>query len=385
MLRRIALKLHRIVGLVVGIFILIASLTGSALVFREEIDRTLNPSLLEVSPAPEKVSLEEVVENVARAFPDERIRLIAAPRSATEPYVIRMERTAADLVYVDPYSGRILGDRSLTGSLMGFLFELHTKLLAGERGEKLVGACGLLLVGLCLSGLVLWWPGRRKVGVALKVSWRRKRRRVLDLHRAGGFWTLAFLVMAALTGASLVFYTAAGKVLGWATASEVVGPTIPAVAHTPDAPVIPLDAAVRVAQVSLPGAETTFISPASGPGAPIVIRMNLPGELHPNGRSYVYVDPYTGRALHVWNALEAGRGERLLNTIYPIHIGQYGGLAVRFLYVLLGLAPAGLAITGTMLWIRRRRIASTVVAPTRRKQVTRPRPGVELPTVGLPQ
>ncbi|MBG1241452.1 PepSY domain-containing protein [Nostoc sp. NZL] len=49
-LRKSILSLHRYVGILAGILLIIISLTGSLLVFHEEIDQFFNPQLLRVTP-----------------------------------------------------------------------------------------------------------------------------------------------------------------------------------------------------------------------------------------------------------------------------------------------------------------------------------------------
>ena len=49
---------------------------------------------------------------------------------------------------------------------------------------------------------------------------------------------------------------------------------------------------------------------------------------------------------------------QVLQTFYPLHIGAVGGRVGQWLYVLLGLAPAVLSVTGTIIWYQRwRRVA----------------------------
>jgi uncharacterized iron-regulated membrane protein len=90
------------------------------------------------------------------------------------------------------------------------------------------------------------------------------------------------------------------------------------------------------------------------PGAPVVVRKRLPGDLHPNGMSYVFLDPHTGNVLRVDRAADASRGQRLVNLRYPLHIGHWGGMATRLLHALAGLMPSLLFVTGCRLWWNRK-------------------------------
>jgi uncharacterized iron-regulated membrane protein len=355
MLRKVAFKLHSVAGLAIGVFVLVVSLTGSVLVFKPEIDRALLPELMVVERGALRVPLDVAVEQARKVAPG-AVSLIRMPQIDTDPYIVWPADPALPNVYVDPYTGSVLGTLHHDEGLTGFLLHLHTELLAGERGLIVVGILGLLLVLLCLTGIVVWWPARGKLRMVLTVAWWRNWQRVtFDLHRAGGFWTLVFVLVTSVTGAALVFYEAAGVVVNWITASQLEQPVPPPSVPLSGAAPVPLEAALQAAAAELPELKPVYIYPPLEEEAPIGIRGRLPGELHPNGRSFVYVDQYSGAPVQVWNALQAGRGDRIRNTLYPIHIGRFGGTAMRILYVILGLAPAALAVTGTIMWINRHR------------------------------
>lgn len=86
------------------------------------------------------------------------------------------------------------------------LIELHDDLLAGPTGRRVngIGALGVLLVAL--TGAVIWWPGvarwRRSLTLRLGVPWRRL---AWDLHSAIGVWSLAFVLVFGLSGVYLCF------------------------------------------------------------------------------------------------------------------------------------------------------------------------------------
>lgn len=348
-LRRISLLLHRYVGLYLGAVIVVLSLSGSVLVFRGEIDAWLHPDVLRVDPTTERVSVDRVAEGVETAFPDDGVRFIRLPQSPREPYEVWLTTRAHERVFVDPASGSILGHWDERETLTGWLFGLHTDLFAGTVGVWVVGLSGLALALLCVSGLVLWWPGVRNWWMAVTVKAKRLN---YDLHRAGGFWTLLFVLVIALTGAGLIFYVSAGHLLHWMTGSTMTSEPPPAVA-TADAERISLASAFQTAQDELPGATPTFLYAPQSAQDPVLVRFRMQGELHPNGRSYVYVDPYRGAVLRTDRAVEGPLGQQLLHALYPLHIGSFGGIAVKMLYALLGLVPAVLTATGVIIWYPR--------------------------------
>src|SRR5690554_5467789 len=106
-LRRLASKLHLYVGLLTMIVLLPIGLTGSILVFHEELEAALYPELVRVEPAGARVAVDSVVAVVEAAFPEERIARMELPQAAPDTYevILRDDRQ----VYVDPYRGVVLG------------------------------------------------------------------------------------------------------------------------------------------------------------------------------------------------------------------------------------------------------------------------------------
>ena len=347
--RRASSVAHLWVGLALGGVLVVLSVTGSALVFRAEIDRALNPGLLRVEPGPERAPLGSALAGVHEAEP----RLVRLPRTDEAPHEVWLGDGRR--AYVDPYSGAVLGVRGDDEGAVNVLFAVHAELLGGETGEAAVGVIGLLTVLVAGTGLVLWWPAAptvRRVRRRLAVAWRGGRWRLnYDLHRAGGAYTAAFLVLVAATGSALVFYAEAGALLHAATRSAPPPPP-PTASGGPLAPDV-LDGALAAAQRALPDGEPTFVTLPQSPDAPLTVRLRTPGEWHPNGRSYVHLEPATGRVLRADDARAASPAARALYAAYPLHVGAVGGGAVRALYAVLGLAPAVLSVTGVLVWYRR--------------------------------
>lgn len=368
-LRRFLFHIHIYTGLLVGLLVSLTGLTGSLLVFSHELDALLSPQLLHAHSPTERtpvVSPQTVREAMDQHRPRLEVQSILPPQTAGETYEVRLKGDGR--AYVNPYTGAVLGVRSATDHPIGWLFHLHMELLSGERGKTAVGVGGLLLILLGGTGIFLWWPGKKGVRQGFTVQWRAGWKRVnFDLHRVVGAVVVLLPGLVALTGAAMVW---GPQVTDWTYALTRTPPRLK-VASTPqpERAALSLDRLVEAAEAALPGAVTTRITLAGKPTAPVVIRKKFARELHPNGMSFVYLDQYSGRVLHVENALQAAAGPRLLHLRYPLHIGHYGGWSVRILYVLVGLTPAFLFITGCLMWwnrysIPRRRRRIAVTAPT---------------------
>ncbi|MGH8058965.1 MAG: PepSY-associated TM helix domain-containing protein [Candidatus Entotheonellia bacterium] len=379
--RKIVYYVHLALGLGAGGLIALIGLTGSAIVFGPEIDRLLNPHLLRVVPAGEPITLQAALTAVRKAYPDRDPLLIGVPASPDAPYVVRMQ-TKPDqeffhqlFVFVNAYNGEILGARTRIGHVIGFLERLHIHLLIGPRlagrgGWYLVGAGGLLLVLLCLTGPLLWWPGHRKLPLALTVKWGASWRRIsFDLHRVAGIYPLLLLVVVAVTGAAFSFYEyvkpALTRVIDGQVAEEEPEPR--STVRTGAMP-LPLDALVLRADQTLPGAATRSVLLPSQPDGAVLVVKRFPEEVGHYGRSYVWLDQYSGAALGVEDSRGAPLGVRVLDHwTLPVHTGEIAGLPGRILMCLAGLAPSVLFATGLVMWWNRRNAARRVRA--RRPQI----------------
>ncbi|MEM7717386.1 MAG: PepSY-associated TM helix domain-containing protein, partial [Cyanobacteria bacterium P01_A01_bin.68] len=67
------LKLHRYIGIIAGLFVAIITLTGSALVFAEEINSFTYPQIHHIVPQPKSLSIQQIVDIVSQSYPEEKL------------------------------------------------------------------------------------------------------------------------------------------------------------------------------------------------------------------------------------------------------------------------------------------------------------------------
>jgi uncharacterized iron-regulated membrane protein len=151
-LRRALFQVHLWTGLATGLYIFIVSLSGSLIVFRREMDRALCPGTIETSPSGRQI------------------------RVTCEP------------------------------AFISWMAEFHDHLGAGRTGLLINGIGAAVVIAMCVTGAILWWPGRTR--------WRRSltlhrgvdaRRFIWDLHSVLGFWLLLLILLWALTGIYFAF------------------------------------------------------------------------------------------------------------------------------------------------------------------------------------
>ena len=350
-MRRAIYLVHLYLGLSLGLVTVILGLTGSLLVFRHEIDAALSPSLILVEPAPRRVAPADMVSRVHAAYPEDQIRTLHVPSNPSHAVEFWMKRDAIK-VFMDPYSGKILGDRKDDQSLMGWIFKVHTELFSGKTGETVAGISGLALVLLAFTGLIVWWPRKRQnlvAGMKVKIGAGTKRA-TYDLHRAVGFWACIFLMLVGATGAALVFPDQAKSI----SYLVFAGQNAPGKPKSADGVPKPVSALIASALSAMPEGEISRIMFPSKAGEPFIIRKRTSNELHPNGMNYIFVDPVTAKVLRVDRDNGENRALSAMNLRYPLHIGLYAGNVSRVLHALAGFTPGLLAVTGTLVWWNRR-------------------------------
>jgi uncharacterized iron-regulated membrane protein len=64
----------------------------------------------------------------------------------------------------------------------------------------------------------------------------------------------------------------------------------------------------------------------------------------------VYLDQYTGARLAEPTPATRTAGDVIMAWVAPLHVGNFGGMGVRVAWLVLGLAPALLFVTGFIMW-----------------------------------
>ncbi len=213
--RQFILNLHLSIALVAGAFVMILGVTGSILSFEPELDRLFHPHLSYVSPRSEYLTLQEVGEAVSRTFAGEPI---VAYWPSTSPDISSQVVLPRGIVYVNQYTGEVLGVRTRGQTFLGLVRALHTRLAAGDIGRSVLKWSGVAMLILLASGSYLWWPAKR---VRIRGGWRR-RGFWFDVHNSVGILSLLPLLVLTATGTAIGFEDQAESLLEKVTAPAPV-------------------------------------------------------------------------------------------------------------------------------------------------------------------
>jgi uncharacterized iron-regulated membrane protein len=343
-MRRVIFLIHQYLGFTIGMYFIVLCATGAALIlFENQIDGFRDFPVRHVSPTGATHSLATLLATVERNYPGEQPThiLLSCERGCT--YDVSFARGAGDRldVLVDPYSGKIVETVLWSKSIIGFLYDFHANLLAGDRGSTINSIIGLVAVLLFLTGMYLW-PGWNRISRGFSVRFRAGMWRTnFDLHKLTGILCAAFFIFIVLTGVATVFLAEPPSAGAPATSSS---------GKTP----LTLDALVAAADKALPG-KITMIYPPADARSSLRIRKVVPGDPDPYGWSYVSVNQDSGKVTAVDDASKWPLAWRIYTYFYPLHIGSVGGFALRYVYVALACAPVLLYVTAFLMWLNRLR------------------------------
>ncbi|HZI51316.1 MAG TPA: PepSY domain-containing protein, partial [Terriglobia bacterium] len=179
-LRRALFQIHLWSGIGIGLYVLVISISGSVVVFRQDVFRAYESPVIHVDEEGQRLDAEGIKAAATRVYPGYEVTQLYEveddPRRAVE---VRLEkgRSIRNRLF-DPYTGADLG-RSVPWqiSAMAWFYDLHVELFGGRLGRQINAVGGVLWTVLALTGIIVWWQGiqnwKRGLLVRLKSGWRR--------------------------------------------------------------------------------------------------------------------------------------------------------------------------------------------------------------------
>lgn len=226
---QLIIRWHFFCGLIFIPLIIVISISGCIYLFEDEYEEYVYDNLLFVTPGSAHLPPSILLDKAKQALPklrasnvtilDDRTRSAeitfrahamkhkpdqismewAGNGPEKVPMVMNQERTS---LFINPYTGEILGTVKSGDRLMSFMKDLHGNLLAGKVGTKFVELTSCWLVALMVTGLIMWWP-RGKVGIKGTLIPRLNSNRRLfwrDLHAVPAFYFSFFIVFLIISG-----------------------------------------------------------------------------------------------------------------------------------------------------------------------------------------
>lgn len=353
-------KIHLWLGFTSGLLVFVIAITGCIYAFQEEIQDLTQPYRFVEKQGGEFLPPSVLKAAAEKALPDKHIHAIqylTRDRAALVIYY-NIDPEYYYLVYVNPYTAEVQRVKDMSTDFFAFILDGHFYLwLPAAIGQPVVATATLVFVVMLISGIVLWWPRKKKnAKQRFKIRWNARRRRVnYDLHNVLGFYASAIALMLALTGLVWGFqwfanglYAAAGGKKTLLYSEPESDTTAP---YSADQPVIDTIYEImkaeypdaRSIEVHIPETETSVVSANANPEEGTYWKID-----------YRYFDQHTleeASVEHIYGRFaDAAAADKLLRMNYDVHTGAVLGLPGKVLVFFAGLICASLPVTGVYIW-----------------------------------
>ena len=421
-LRRIW-RLHLWVGLFAAPALAVLACSGLVILYSQPLDTWLNSDLFVVTQGPETVPLDKQVavaqQRVGADYTLDAVTPPAAPGRSTRIDFLPPDaaeypagETNVTQVFVDPSTGRYLGQRSELSGLVGWANQLHR--MFGNDGPKVqlpslghliapstypdatipVGVGNLWMeltavwiLVLLASGIYLWWPRAIEAAKPLvKIRWSKGgRTRWRDVHSLCGVVIAVILICYILSGLTWSRYWGEN----WRAFSSAVAPTAEVDAPSTPATMGDYDRLGRriawaatddpvyasapdgsgPARLSFADVDRIAKDEDMVPGYAIIPPFDSTEEGQPAYGSYsvvnawpqklseqrtLYLNQFTGKTITNATAAQDGALARLTSFGIAMHMGNQLGLLTRISATIACLGVLTSLITGFLMWWKRR-------------------------------
>lgn len=378
-LKKTVNKLHLWLGLTIGFFVFIISITGALYAFQAEFTNYFrkdaiyhyeeNISSKKVLPL--KVLEQKVNEQTQEVYP---IHWVNIPLDKSLSYVFYYyernpeawnyfdEYVIYKSVYVNPFTGTVLAEYDETQDFFNIVKSIHFSfLLKTDWGTYVCGIPTLIFLFMLISGIILWWPKNKSARKQrfwfnwknIK-SWKRKN---YDLHNILGFYSSLLALIVAITGLYYAFFFIQAFIYFTFSGGETVYPDFANITTT--APIElrndrTLDKIAQKVEETYPtayGYALDFghehLDDHEHPNYSVFVKQ-LDYSYHVN-HSLIF-DENSGELLHQHSHEDKNLGEKAIAANYDTHIGAILGLPGKILAFILSLICASLPITGFLVW-----------------------------------
>lgn len=351
-----ARTLHRYLGWLLGIWLLLISLSGAVLLFKNDLLRWQYPQLQNLQ-LPAQIShwgpllnqLQQQPDFRYVKYPDQDAHWLEAVTHSNQRYYYNASHT-------------LLLTRTPHGDWIDWLYDFHLHLLGGNTGETVLGVIGVFCVVLLLAGIVQWWP-RRLSWRLFSLPWPAVNARALrQWHSLLALSFAPLLLLTTLTGSLMVFNAEFRTVLAWFSATAAPAAPLKTAGYQPLAST-DWTAALKQAQAQWPEAQLRLSSLRTDDSQPISFRARMAGEWHQNGRSVVQVDAQSSKVIYATPATALGNTAAIANSLYPLHTAAVGGAWYFWLLAVSGLLPLLLLLTGLLYTFVNRRTVKMQATP----------------------
>ncbi|TAJ69341.1 MAG: PepSY domain-containing protein [Phenylobacterium sp.] len=360
-LRRFWLDVHLWLGVGLLVALIPLSVTGSILVWHDQLDRALYAQRYETTGPSVSRPIHDYSQAARAAF-GERAQLtqIRLPQEAGDPVVavgrIKGEpgpggRPRTLNAWIDPPTARVLDTAETARGFTMVMHRLHGSLLIPDIGRKVVGWLGWAMFVSCVTGLWLWWP--RHAGFLKGLRWHRGASTLFNLHHLVGFWVCIPLAVLSLTGVYISFPQTSRALFGLPQPpprQQGPGRFAPPVPQ----PKLTIAQAVAAARATAPDAAVVEVNlPTRGKEPTWRVGLKAPGAERPKTVQVVDATGQVKAGREADRGAGGGQADKISPLMRRIHDGAEMGILWQAIIFVGGLAPALLGVSGVVMWLRR--------------------------------
>lgn len=360
--RRLVSILHLWPGMISAVIVLFVCLTGTLIVYSDEIMELSAGKARYVSEIKEnKIPAEEMFNILREAYPDRRIpsyMVTYKDPGRSVRFNMYSKEEGLRMVYMDPYTGKILKD---DGTIYFFYVtaHLHNSLLLGKTGQWIVDIATLIFISELITGLFLWWPKRWNKSArksALTIKWNAPVKRLTyDLHKILGFYSIGIVLVLSVTGLLIAF-----KPLSDLTTKALGGDP----SHTWEESLPANDTKKQQVELNNVIQQAFSIFPQKGEAQVYTYNLNKVGyyRMRVSERTglksaqnpeYLIFDRYNGKLIEI--PKQVMKHEKTENMIWGLHTGNWFGTFGKLITCLGGLLASSLPVTGFLIWWNKRK------------------------------
>ena len=347
--------IHSFAGLVSGLFILLMSLSGAALVFHEDVDQFQAPAVANFSNA--AYSVNKSYAALQQLYPKAQVSNCTLPYGLTQPvrfiiYDSSFKNGTAPLqIFLDPQNLNILKAGGSNDNFMSWLSKFHSSFNVGKTGEWLLGVFALIFVLSIITGLILFRKNILSVLLFRKAVCKRT-----NLHQLIGVYALLFNLMIAVTGFWMQRYVFKKEFYATDNYSPVLKAS-PAFSFK-------FDSAYSVVKKQYPDFTAAVIYFAQSNTGKTAIYGSRASNAYIHSKKFadVIMLDSAGGIAKTRMINENGAADRYDIINSQLHMGRFGGMGIKIIYFVFGLSGGLLSITGFLLWRRRRKNKNSPVS-----------------------
>lgn len=371
-------KLHLWFGLSVGVIVFIVSLTGTMYVFKDEIQSQLrkdamyaNVDSIQQVPLPIDILREKVSLETNEKYTISSVEIPLDKARSYEFLYYEKDKNAWNyfdevkinkLVYVNQYTGQILGVYNEKYDIFPILKSIHwSLLLKADWGKYVVGIPVILFIMMLITGIVLWWPKNKKMGKGrFSFDWKNVKtwkRKNYDLHNVLGFYVSFIALIMSVSGIYFA-YPWVKNAFNFTLSGSVDLPKEKEI-KSPDSLLAKNNSVFDLTSNEtrkLYSTSSSFRIPLNGKNKKGKDLKNIPITVYDKEgkfaiRNQLVFDQYSGKLLSNKPYQEISNAEKYAYANYDIHTGFYFGLIGKIIWFIAGLICTSLPITGFLIWL----------------------------------